>query len=57
MGYVLSGWMDEILDFIGINGPRLDGGDQPGPWRGVRRAVASRRGAPWGFSRMIVPMG
>ncbi|MFE6483090.1 hypothetical protein ACFVGN_09175 [Streptomyces sp. NPDC057757] len=24
---------------------------------GVRRAVASRRKAPWGFSRTIVPMG
>ncbi|MEU7062077.1 hypothetical protein [Streptomyces sp. NPDC046197] len=38
--------------------PRLDGGDQPGPQGGdMRRAVASRRKAPWGFSRTIVPMG
>ncbi|GAA2325599.1 hypothetical protein GCM10010431_54520 [Streptomyces kunmingensis] len=38
--------------------PWLDGGDQPGPlWCGARRAVASRRKAPWGFSRTIVPMG
>ncbi|MET7311640.1 DUF6233 domain-containing protein [Streptomyces sp. NPDC005571] len=37
--------------------PRLVGGGQPGQSIGARRAVASRRGAPWGFSRTIFPMG
>lgn len=27
MGYVLPGWMDEILDFIGINWPNVDEDD------------------------------
>ncbi|WP_406506558.1 restriction endonuclease [Streptomyces sp. NBC_01602] len=37
--------------------PDWSGGDQPGQSIGVRRAVASRRRAPWGFSRTIFPMG
>ncbi len=27
MGYVLPGWLDEILDFIGINWPNVDEDD------------------------------
>ncbi|WP_320777967.1 hypothetical protein [Streptomyces sp. CRN 30] len=27
MGYVLPGWLDEILDFIGINRPNVDEDD------------------------------
>ncbi|MFE4960318.1 DUF6233 domain-containing protein [Streptomyces sp. NPDC056653] len=37
--------------------PRLVGGGQPGQSIEVRRAVASRRRAPWGFSRTIFPIG
>ncbi len=47
-----------VTPAAGTGEPRLDGGGQPGPFGGgVRRAVASRRRAPWGFSRTIVPMG
>jgi hypothetical protein len=41
----------------GAKEPRLVGGTSRGGRRWRRRAVASRRVAPWGFSRTIVPMG
>jgi hypothetical protein len=30
LGYVLPGWLDEILDFIGINWPNVDNLSLPG---------------------------
>ncbi|SDM98469.1 hypothetical protein SAMN04487981_103160 [Streptomyces sp. cf386] len=53
MGYVLPGWLDEILDFIGINWPNVDEDDYREMADAMRHGVPRLRGPTGALSNAL----